>query len=287
MPESSCGCSNRTAQGRGQMSETKVGTLSVPGASLYYSMCGSGPVLLVIAGGSGDAESFRRYTEHLAGQYTVVTYDRRGFWRSPLEHPDQQIGIETHSDDVHHLLAALGTEPAYVLGFSIGALIGLDLTLRHPDQVRTLVAHEPPAGQLLSDAERPDDGLLELYQREGGGVAIRKFAASIGVDPHNRESKMGLPQGSEVSAEHNREAFFKHDAGAVGRYRLDIAALKAAPTRVVLAGGCEGRQYFPYRCAAKLADCLGSPLEEFPGNHAGCPGDPGAFAEKLWEVLGG
>jgi acetyltransferase/esterase len=97
---------------------------------------------------------------------------------------------------------------------------------------------------------------------------------------------MGLPQESVPIAAYNRESFFKHDAGAVGRYRLDIAALQAAATRLVLAGGREGRQYLPYRCAAALAERLGSVVVEFPGSHAGFVDHPSEFAERLQQVFG-
>ncbi|MGZ3674790.1 MAG: alpha/beta fold hydrolase [Ktedonobacterales bacterium] len=268
------------------MTEIKTATLRVPGASLYYQVRGFGPILLLIAGGAGDADSFNHFAGHLVGRYTVVTYDRRGYARSPLDDPAQPIAIETHSDDVHRLLAALGSAPPNVLGFSIGALIGLDLAIRHPEQVRTIVAHEPPVWQLLASAERPTESLHELYRKEGGAAALKTFAAIIGVDTGNPESNIGLPQGSARIADANREAFFKHDAGAVGRYTLDIAALQAAPTRVVLAGGRDGRAYFPYQCAARLAHCLGTTLIEFPGNHAGFVTHPSEFAERLREVLG-
>jgi pimeloyl-ACP methyl ester carboxylesterase len=268
-----------------QMKATTVDTLRVPGASLYYKVRGSGPVLLMIAGGAGDAESFNLVADHLIDHYTVVTYDRRGLSRSPPDDPDQRIEIETHSDDVHRLLAALGTAPACVLGNSIGALIGLDLALHHPEQVRILVAHEPPVGQLLSEAERPHEDSQEIYRREGGAAAMRKFAASIGVNFDAREPGVELPQENTRSAK-NREFFFRHDRGAVGRYRLDIAALRAAPTRIVLAGGEAGRDYFPYLCAARLAERLGTTVVEFPGHHAGYVSHPRAFAERLREVLG-
>ncbi|HKC74375.1 MAG TPA: alpha/beta hydrolase [Chloroflexota bacterium] len=190
------------------MKATQVDTLRVPGASLYYKVRGSqvrgaGPVLLLIAGGVGDAESFNLVANHLVDHYTVVTYDRRGLARSPLDDSDQPIEIKTHSDDVHRLLAALGTAPAYVLGSSIGALIALDLALHHPGMVRILVAHEPPVGQLLSEAERPT---VEIYRREGAATAIKTFVASIGITYEDREPGVELPQENARSAE-NREFF--------------------------------------------------------------------------------
>src|SRR5215467_177864 len=60
------------------MSETKTATLKVPGASLYYEVTGSGPVLLMISGAPADAGAFAAIAAQLADRYTVVTYDWRG-----------------------------------------------------------------------------------------------------------------------------------------------------------------------------------------------------------------
>ncbi|MFT0564693.1 alpha/beta fold hydrolase, partial [Bacillus cereus] len=66
------------------MSIVKNGTLQVLGASIYYEVRGSGPILLLIHGGGGDADKFHNIADHLAKWYTVVTYDRRGHSRSNL-----------------------------------------------------------------------------------------------------------------------------------------------------------------------------------------------------------
>ena len=63
----------------------KTETLQVPGASLYYEVRGSGPVLLMIPGGPMDADGFTEIAERLADSYTVVTYDCRGNSRSPMQ----------------------------------------------------------------------------------------------------------------------------------------------------------------------------------------------------------
>ena len=65
------------------MSEVRTGTLPVPGATLFYKVLGSGPLLLLLPGGSGDAEAaFNGIAGHLADQFTLLTYDRRGLSRS-------------------------------------------------------------------------------------------------------------------------------------------------------------------------------------------------------------
>ncbi len=54
---------------------------------------------------------------------------------------------------------------------------------------------------------------------------------------------------------------------------------------MVLAGGSAGREFFPYKCAAALAEQMGSEVVEFPGNHAGFIEYAQAFAERLGQVL--
>ncbi len=272
------------------MSPTKSDTLRVPGASLYYKVRGSGPLLLILQGGDGDAEGSNGIADHLVDHYTVVTYDRRGLSRSKLDDLAQPPRLETHSDDAHRLLAALTTEPVFVLGNSIGALIGLDLVARHSEQVRTLVAHEPPALELLPDAERThvvraQEDVEETYRREGVAAAMRKGLANIGLNFEDREPDVVLPQPTSQRAA-NLEFFRTHDAPAAHRYRLDIAALQAAATRIVPAGGRTSREIWTHHSAEALADRLGTEFVEFPGGHNGHVLHPRAFAARLRDVLG-
>jgi pimeloyl-ACP methyl ester carboxylesterase len=58
------------------------------------------------------------------------------------------------ADDAQRLIVESTNQPALVFGSSVGALIGLELVARHPEKVRLLVAHEPPAWELLPDDER-------------------------------------------------------------------------------------------------------------------------------------
>lgn len=131
------------------MTGTKTGTLTVPGASLYYEVSGSGPLLFIAQGGDGNAGQTADLVDRLAADYTVVTYDRRGLARSTPDAPAAPVPITTHADDLCHLLAGLADRPVLVLGSSFGALVGLTMTAAHPELVRTMVAHDPPLIRLL------------------------------------------------------------------------------------------------------------------------------------------
>jgi pimeloyl-ACP methyl ester carboxylesterase len=68
----------------------------------------------------------------------VLTYDRRGNSRSPLDGPPEPQSIEVPGDDAHRVLSSVGVTgdtPAHVFGNSSGATIGLELAARHPEQV--------------------------------------------------------------------------------------------------------------------------------------------------------
>jgi pimeloyl-ACP methyl ester carboxylesterase len=70
-----------------------------------------------------------------------------------------------------------------VLGSSGGATYGLDLVARYPGRVRTLVAHEPPVSELLSDAARYhalNEQVGETYRSEGTFAALQMFTKGVG-----------------------------------------------------------------------------------------------------------
>lgn len=269
----------------------RTGTLRVDGASLYYEVRGAGPLLLMIPPGNGDAGSFFGIAPHLAERFTVVTYDRRGYSRSPLDNPDEEQRVEPHSEDARRLIEELGGPGACVFASSAGALIGIDLVTRHSSLVRVLVAHEPPAGYLLPESERPPrEEILASLRREGSAAALDKFRQSIGVNLDDREPEVDLAKLIEQSAPRaaaNQAYFVKRElaSGMLARYVLDFPRLTQVPTRIVIAGGRTAKEQFPYRCAAAVAERLGRSVVEFPGGHAGFVSHPRAFSQQLGELL--
>jgi pimeloyl-ACP methyl ester carboxylesterase len=275
------------------MAETREGSLPVPGANLYYKVQGAGPLLLLLQGGASDAEGSDALAKHLVDHYQIVTYDRRGLSRSKLNESAEPPSIETHTDDAHRLLAALTSEPALVVGFSIGALIGLDLAARYPQQVARLISHEPGAARLLSEDERlrsmqVHEEVQQIYRREGLAAAMKKMVAISGVRFDDREPDVELPQPSgprAASMAANLNFFLTHDAPFAHQYELDMTLLQAAADRIVVAAGRTSGETMPRRSAMALAERLGTQIVEFPGGHSGYALRPREFASRLREVL--
>lgn len=277
------------------MSTIRTEMFVVPVASIHYEVRGAGPVLLMIHGGCGDADVFLEVADQLADQYTVITYDRRGHSRSKLINPAEDYLIETHSEDVHRLLAALTDDPAYVFGSSSGAVIGLDLTMRYPGQVRALIPHEPPLLDLLYGDERLQakmimEDLIADHRKLGLFPAFFKFTSSIGLQDDNSPSPSSPP--SDEQKERmiaNMEYFMANEAPGVLGYAFNLEQLQTAlshsTAQVRPALGSTSRHYFPARSAEALAERLGVEIFEFPENHIGYQVQPKPFAERLKGVL--
>ncbi len=268
----------------------REGQLPVPGATLFYRVHGTGPLLVLLQGGAGDADGTVGVVRQLLDRFTVVTYDRRGLVRSPLDDPTVVPDIRTHADDVHRLLAAVTSEPAFVAGFSFGALVGLDLLARYSGQVRRLLAHEAPTPQVLPEPARTHmqqrQREVEItFAREGPLAAMQAFAALAGLDFDDVEPGLELPRPTPQYAV-NVGFFLAHDAPAARAYQVDLAALRRVATQMIVAAGSANRDQPVHRCAAALAEAMGTPLVEFPGGHNGFVTHPRAFAARLQDVFG-
>ncbi|GAA2145698.1 alpha/beta fold hydrolase [Actinomadura napierensis] len=272
--------------------ETTTRTLDVPGASLHYEVRGSGPVLLLICGGIYDAAGYAGLAALLADRYTVVTYDRRGNSRSPLAGPPELQDVAVHADDASRLLAEVAGAPAFVFGNSSGAQIALELAVRHPDQVRAVVAHEPPLLGLLPDADHWESVISDVEQayRDGGaGPAMGVFGAAMGMSGGDDSADAAepaeppSPEMLEMFArfEKNTGFFIGYEVPAFGRHALDLEELRAAPVEIVVAVGEKSAGEPPHRAGLALAERLGRPAETYPGDHGGFGAEAPAFAANL------
>jgi pimeloyl-ACP methyl ester carboxylesterase len=261
--------------------------LDVPGARLYYEVQGSGPPFMLI-GHPMDASGFAAIAPALAEAYTVVTYDPRGFGHSTIDDPEQDGKPDLLADDVRRVLeAAVGKVPAHVFGSSGGAVTGLALVARYPGHVETLIAHEAPLALLLPEAEQARAGFHEIYHtfsEKGIGAAWEAFSSFTGLTmgPPDTSADPIPPSAGEVATS---TRFFEHGLFPIALYQPDFAALEAAPTRLIVAGGTASKGEFPQRSAVALARRLDTPLINFPGGHVGFLTEPVEFASVLRRTL--
>jgi pimeloyl-ACP methyl ester carboxylesterase len=189
-----------------------------------------------------------------------------------------------------------------IFASSGGAVNALALVARHPEQVRTLVAHEPPAAQVLPDREAvlaAATDIRETYQRSGFGPAMAKFIVLVSHEgalppgfagqPAPDPATFGLPARDDGS---RNDPLVGHNIVSSLHYQHDFDALRAASTRVIIGVGAQSGQQIAGRAAVAVAERLGTPPVTFPGGHDGflggeygSTGEPHAFAETLHKVL--
>jgi pimeloyl-ACP methyl ester carboxylesterase len=288
------------------MTEPETHTLDVPGAVLHYEVRSSDsstePVLLLIGSPMG-ADGFATLAGHFPDRM-VVTYDPRGSGRSKRTDGALETTPDEHADDLHRLIAALDAGPVDIFGSSGGAVNALALVARHPGQVRTLVAHEPPAARELPDSEAAlaaNADIHQTYLRSGFGPAMAKFIAYVSHEgpipagfagqPAPDPAQFGLPAEDDGSRD---DPLLGQNMISCPSYRHDFGALRAAPTRVVIGVGAKSGQMVPGRAAVAVAERLGTAPVTFPGDHGGflggeygSSGEPDAFAATLRTVLTG
>src|SRR5262249_41343144 len=196
-------------------------------------------------------------------------YDPRGAGRSQRTDGALETTPDEHADDLHRLISALNAGPVDIFATSGGAVNALALVAGHPEQGRTLVAHEPPAF-----AELPDSGpvlaactdIHETYLRSGFGPAMAKFIAIISQQgpipadyadrPAPDPAAFGLPAEDDGS---RNDPLVGQNMPSCPAYKHDFDALRAAPTRIVLGAGEDSRQGLPRRPGAAGADGRGGP----------------------------
>ncbi len=260
------------------------------------------PPLLMI-GQPMDATGFGAVASQFP-ERTVVTYDPRGLGRSIRKDGRVDHSPTVQANDVHALIQTLGAGPVEMFASSGGAVTALALVAAYPDDVSTLVAHEPPLISVLPDAdaaERARAGFRDAYQANGAGAGMAAFIAMTSWQGEFTDEYFAQPPadpgtfGLDSEDDGSRDSPLLSDRSwAVSSYRLDVDALTAAPTRIVIAVGKESESTFTARTSIATAELLGQHATVFPSHHGGFlgaeygyPGQPEAFAHKLREVLNG
>ena len=285
---------------------TDTRTLDVPGATITYDIRGplppdDGRLPLMMIGQPMDASGFATLASHFP-ERTVVTYDPRGLGRSTRDDGRHDNDPHQQAEDVHALIGALDAGPMEMFASSGGAVTAFALVTAQPDDVSTLVAHEPPLIMVLQDADQAaaaQRATQAIYHEKGWGHGMASFIAmtswqgeftdEYAAQPAPDPAQFGMPADDDGSRE---DPLLSGVSNAVTAYLPDVDALNSSPTRIVLAAGVESEGVFTGRTAAATAEVLGLPLAVFPSHHGGFmggefgyAGDPEAFAARLHEVL--
>src|SRR5436305_320636 len=161
---------------------TTTHILKTDEADIAYDLHGPLPTAdgrppLLMIGQPMTAGGFATLASHFTDR-TVVTYDPRGLGRSTRKDDRVDNSPTVQASDVHALIEALGAGPVDMFASSGGAVTALALVSAYPDDVITLVAHEPPLIPVLPDAaaaERARAAVRDAYEAGGSGAGMAAF----------------------------------------------------------------------------------------------------------------
>jgi pimeloyl-ACP methyl ester carboxylesterase len=123
------------------------GLAPVNGIKIWYAEFGHGRPVIMIHGGLANANYWGKQVRALDKHYRVIVMDSRGHGRSTRN--DQPYGYDLMSSDVLGLMDYLKIKKAAIVGWSDGAIIGLDIAMHHPERVSKLfafAANSDPSG---------------------------------------------------------------------------------------------------------------------------------------------
>jgi pimeloyl-ACP methyl ester carboxylesterase len=285
---------------------TTMHKLEAAEADIAYDVHGPLPTAdgrppLFMIGQPMDASGFGTLASHFPDR-TVVTYDPRGLGRSIRRDGRVDNSPTVQANDVHAVIEALAAGPVEMFASSGGAVAALALVAAYPDDVVTLVAHEPPLIPVLPDAEaakRARAAVRDAYEAKGSNAGMAAFIAMTSWQGEFTNEYFAQPPADPVAFGMTSEDDGSRDdpllsdrSWAVSSYRPDVDALAAAPTRIVIAVGEESEGTFTGRTAVATAELLGQQATVFPSHHGGFlggefgyAGQPEAFARKLRDVL--
>ena len=249
------------------------GLLDIGSVELYYEIRGRGPTLLLISGGASDADQWSTIAPMLADDFSLLTYDRRGYSRSSRPAHWTSTSVTEQADDAAALVRSLDLSPAAVLGHSSGASIACGLIERHPETVRHALVYEPP---LLAVVPRGHEVLgamrdsIERAMAEGGaGRALEAFIRGNAGDRAFEEWRAASEPAAYERTLANATVFFELELPAFARFVPDVAAMRRAGVPVTVLIGTEDHEAWLGAAGRWLASETGAALVEMPGGHGG------------------
>jgi len=261
---------------------------SLPGIDLYYEQSGEGPPLLVTAGWTLAERAFASHRALLDANFRCLRHDHRGMGRSVA--PPGPISVEQMADDLGALLGHLGLPAVRVLGGGgMGALVAMELAIRHPERVSALVLGSP---SLRVDAFlREIMSMWKALRRLDAGLWAREVTFWC-YTPETFESRPAVVQGA-LEGRAGELTFADADAfdRIVDAYVAYDASGRAGRIRcpaLVTSGGIEDVITGPRFARAVHAAIPGSSLRVFEGtSHNFWIEQPEAFGARVVEWLAG
>jgi pimeloyl-ACP methyl ester carboxylesterase len=209
--------------------------ISADGTSIAFDLIGQGPPVIVIGGIFCDRQTLQPLAEHLAQQFRVINYDRRGRGESGDTSP---YTVEREIEDLAALVAEVGGAAA-VYGHSSGAGLALNAAARGLPITR-LALHEPPYGPADAESMREARALAEEVRaalaEDRRADAIARFMTAAGLPPEMVDGMSNDPKMQAVAPTMSYDIEVMGEITEGGTIPEELVRAIRVPT-LVIAGG--------------------------------------------------
>jgi len=206
---------------------SRLATIEGAGVELAYVERGAGEPILLVHGIAADSKSWESTQEALASRARTIAYDRRGYGGSGAPEPYERTTVSEQAEDAVALLHARDAAPAILCGADLGALVCLDLLVRHAPLARAAVLIDPPLYAFVAAATEAlsrERVVLEQALRAGGrGAAVDAYLVARGCDEAARAARARARPGT-----------FFADYGALASWPVARRELRAITAPLVV-----------------------------------------------------
>lgn len=178
------------------------------GVRLYAEATGSGPPILFIHEFAADHRTWARQVEGLSGEFRCVTYSARGYPPSEVPLDQDRYNYLRQADDAVDVLDAFGVERAHIVGLSMGGFCALQLAIRYPGRVASLLVSSAGSGanprgrrEFLAETEN----VAAAFRNTGSAAVAERYAQGPNRIQLRRKNRRAWEEFTRQLGEHSAE----------------------------------------------------------------------------------
>jgi len=265
---------------------------------LNVNKVGSGPVLILVPGANGTGDIFAPAAETLKTQFTVITYDRRGYGQTvvaqPLPpeatQPTSSYRIDADVADIFTLADTFSPEaPVFIMGSSSGSIVVAKAFASQPDRFAKVAIHESPLTTVTADGAQLQTQTADLVQSALHGhfeALTDLFVNQMHIQPLDAQM-MGLTADAKPDPAKMKSMLFwlEYESAQYTSQVIDWQVFADNRQKVVLLNGTDSVAFLPQAVDEAIGQKIGVPITTIPGGHLGYAQKPAAFAQTLAAAL--
>ena len=255
----------------------------VPGKDclLYCKVQGRGRPLLLLHGVACDSSFFEKTAKLLETDFTVISWDRRGYGRSKAAET-ADYSVRAQAEDALRILDELQITSVCAAGCSAGGIIALEAARQRPERFEKLFLHEPPLGAGLEWERIAAKWKEDLRGVNSIAKAMLYFARMIGGPD---------PEGEKIDFERlaanmeNLQVFLQEEMEDFLTYHMRLPRPLGLPVPCLLAAGSQDQEGLFSLFSGETARQFGFAYLRVPGYHNLAQEQPLVFAQLLKEQV--